>query len=567
MRIYISSSREDLSVARRLAGQLPSHPILADASEVIVYTPLDNMALAGTDDASSGEWQESAARAEQQMADSGFIVLLLSPAALLSPWVARDLDQVYRVRDARVMKFIVKFVLQPISPDPAFDATLDGLQTVDAASLSLDELVGEVAYYATWRVRQTGGSIRFGPTKSRPAPPETDDRDAPFAPGAAAGESGAWEIEEERGEDQYAYPAAPPPPSAPPYIPQPPDVGGVPPSAPPPPAYAPPPPPGEAPSAPPYAQPAPAPQAPPPGYADEPPVSRGRAPDVTTPSTQASGTLQFSAYHPNTVAVETWQTMLVYTFLSEALAQIQADAATFTELGSAPTVAKGQASRQVEQGVELTAEPHVEGVTFSPARESFVWRGDWHRSLFRFSGSSELAGRPQQGWIDIYAAPMVPVARIDLSIPFHDGHSQLLAARQPRGMVVTSNLYDAVFISYSHRDTEAFRQACDEYKRFGITVYTDQNLPAGAQYESDLARMIAESNIFHLLWSSHSSGSVECRKEWVAALQREASERFIKPWFWKQPLVKVPDEFAQHRISFRYEPLRRSLWRPSTWFA
>jgi hypothetical protein len=50
-------------------------------------------------------------------------------------------------------------------------------------------------------------------------------------------------------------------------------------------------------------------------------------------------------------------------------------------------------------------------------------------------------------------------------------------------------------------------------------------------------------------------------------LQREASERFIKPWFWKQPLVKVPDEFAQHRISFRYEPLRRSLWRPSTWFA
>ena len=27
------------------------------------------------------------------------------------------------------------------------------------------------------------------------------------------------------------------------------------------------------------------------------------------------------------------------------------------------------------------------------------------------------------------------------------------------------------------------------------------------------------------------------------------------------------NEFVQHRISFKYEPLRRSLWRPSTWFA
>src|SRR5215813_11593560 len=98
MRIYISSSREDLPVARNLANQLPSHSTLADVGEVIVYTPLDNLALAGTEDTSSGDWREAAARAERQMADSGFIVLLLSPAALQSSWVARDLDQVSRLR-------------------------------------------------------------------------------------------------------------------------------------------------------------------------------------------------------------------------------------------------------------------------------------------------------------------------------------------------------------------------------------------------------------------------------------------------------------------------------------
>jgi hypothetical protein len=49
-------------------------------------------------------------------------------------------------------------------------------------------------------------------------------------------------------------------------------------------------------------------------------------------------------------------------------------------------------------------------------------------------------------------------------------------------------------------------------------------------------------------------------------LQREPTERFIKPWFWKQPLTPPPSEFTKHRISFKYEPLKRSLWRPSTWF-
>jgi len=180
MRIYISSSREDLSVARNLANQLPSHPTLADVGEVIVYTPLDNLALAGTDDTSSGEWQEAAARAERQMADSGYIVLLLSPAAQQSPWVTRDLDQVSRLRSGDAMKFIVKVTLQPIPPTPA----LDGLQSIDAVSRPLDEVVAEVAYYATSRPRQTGGRTVWAPMTSLPDPSDSFDQEPPFAPGA-----------------------------------------------------------------------------------------------------------------------------------------------------------------------------------------------------------------------------------------------------------------------------------------------------------------------------------------------------------------------------------------------
>jgi hypothetical protein len=265
------------------------------------------------------------------------------------------------------------------------------------------------------------------------------------------------------------------------------------------------------------------------------------------------------------VPVETWNTLLVYTYIAEVLAQVQADAATFTELGSAPTIAQGQSTRAVARGVELTIEPHMEGVTFSPTSDTFVWRDDWRRSLFRFSGTAALAGTEQAGWIDIYAHPMVPIACIDLTFRFHEARLEHLATNRPRGMIITSNIYDSVFISYSHRDTEAFRQACDEYRRFGITIYTDEQLEAGAQYEHELSRMMTAAKVFHLLWSGHSAASPECRKEWLSALQREPTERFIKPWFWKQPLTPPPSEFTQHRISFKYEPLKRSLWRPGTW--
>src|SRR5262249_19975960 len=151
--------------------------------------------------------------------------------------------------------------------------------------------------------------------------------------------------------------------------------------------------PGGAPDGAPVPSPAPAPDQDQQDARKEAPRQRGAA----AASAGDTSTLQFSAYHPNTLTVGVWQTLIVYTYLDEALSQIQADAATFPERGSGPAVAKGQASRQVEKGVELTVEPHMEGVTFSPERESFIWRGDWRRTLFRFAGAADLAGHEQRG--------------------------------------------------------------------------------------------------------------------------------------------------------------------------
>ncbi len=275
-------------------------------------------------------------------------------------------------------------------------------------------------------------------------------------------------------------------------------------------------------------------------------------------------TLQFSAFHPNEIATGAWSTLLVYAYVAEALSQIQADAATFTELGSAPQEARGQSTRRVRQGVELTIEPHMDGVTFSPASDTFVWRGDWRRSLFRLMADARLDGTTQKGWIDIYAGRMSPIASIDVSFSFHRAIPKT-ALSASGGMAVTANAFDTVFISYSHRDEEAMRQARTVYEQLGIAVLVDELLQSGDNFDHRLMDMIQAANVFHLLWSRHSAASDYVRKEWTSALASGKGERFIRPWYWRKPLAPPPSEMEARKVSFKYERLKRRFLKPSTW--
>jgi hypothetical protein len=275
-------------------------------------------------------------------------------------------------------------------------------------------------------------------------------------------------------------------------------------------------------------------------------------------------TLQFTAYHPGATPVEAAQTLLVYSHIAEQAHKVRSDAGTFAELGSMPQVAKGVSLRKVPRNVEITVEPHVEGVTFSPTRDRFIWEGEWRRSLFRYTGAKELAGTTQTGWIDIYAGRVSPICTITVSLTFL-GSSPVASLSVPHGINVTSNVFDKVFISYSHRDREPMRQAREIYESLGVTAYHDDLLEAGDSFELRLAEMIRAANVFHLLWSDAAAQSPEVRKEWLLALQTSRDARFIRPWYWQQPLAPPPDELRARKISFRYEHLRRSLFRPSTW--
>lgn len=449
------------------------------------------------------------------------LIALLSPEALDSSAIVRLLEAYSLLADRPLIAVILRPVALPGSLHPS--------QIVQAESLAPDEVA----------------SIVFPALRKEALPDEW---------------ALEWDLEAER-----ALPPPPPQPSAPPV--EEPGYGerGSITGAPPPPA------PAAEPSAPPPPPPPPAPGALPPDVVGAQPSAQPPAQPSAPPATRggtspATETLQFSAYHPNEAPVEVWQTLLVYAYLPEHLTQVQADAGTFTELGSSPALAQGQSLRKIARNVEITIEPHAEGVTFSPPQDSFIWRGEWHRSLFRYSGAKTLAGTVQKGWIDVYAERIAPICTIEVAFSFHEGIAATSLSAPPHGMAVTTSAFDTVFISYSHRDSEAMRQALETYRKMNITVYNDDQLPSGVNYERELARMIEAANVFHLLWSNASAHSPEVRKECLRALASQKGERFIRPWYWQQPLVTPPAEMQARRISFRYERLRRRLLRPSTWF-
>lgn len=461
------------------------------------------------------------------------VLVLASPQALDSPGIRRLLDGFAGHNDRRVIVVIVRAVALP--------EHLRALLSVDAQHLSPQQLAGMIF----------GDTLREEATLPPPqqTPPVEDEwvagvisPPAPAAePPASPPQPGGLPV----GQPAPQQPPAPAPGYAPPN-----DIyASTPPAAP---YYD-------------YGQPYAEPPAPPTASGGGVGSARGLPLPSRRERPAATERPQFTAYHPNETPVAAPQTLVVYMHLAAQRSQVQADAGTFTELGSAPTTAQGQALRQVPHNVEITVEPHMEGVTFSPPQDSFIWRGEWHRSLFRFTGAEQLAGTKQRGWIDVYADRVSPICTLDVEFSFH-ASIPTASLSVPRGMAVTSNAFDTVFISYSHRDREPMRQARETYQKLGVTTYHDDLLRAGDNYERELAKMIRAANIFHLLWSDDAARSAEVRNEWTLALSSQKGERFIRPWYWQQPIAPPPEELRALKLSFRYERLRRRLLNPSTWF-
>ena len=265
--------------------------------------------------------------------------------------------------------------------------------------------------------------------------------------------------------------------------------------------------------------------------------------------------IQFTAYHPKEVRPETWYTLLAYAHLPEALAAVQSDSRT--RLGSQvgnTGQGRSQATQTIARGAEMVVVPELPGCRFNPPRASFLWVEDWHRAEFRVQATPDLPdfalGQAVNGRVAFYVGPVL-VAEVPIWAHFQ-AEADVSAADLPDTQV-TTDLYQRIFLSYSHQDALVVQQVERAYTVLGMQSLRDVHaLRSGEEWHPALLRHIAQADIFQLYWSNNAKRSTYVEHEWRQALT-QTRPSFIRPLYWEQPMPDPPPELAA--IHFAYFPL------------
>jgi hypothetical protein len=259
-------------------------------------------------------------------------------------------------------------------------------------------------------------------------------------------------------------------------------------------------------------------------------------------------TTQMSAYYPRQVAPRVWRPLLAYVFRTPAARQVLLDAEAelgkdWAEYGQAVE----EAQQQIAEGAPICATPYVEGFQFKPLNLTIGFYEDWERFDFQLRASGAPLDQFASGSIT-FTVEGVIVADVPLSI---------FVSEDVVGQEVeseTTAIYDKVFCSYSHRDTQIVERVEAAYQALGMDYLRDvKTLKSGQQWDAQLLALIEQADIFQLFWSTTAAKSKFVRQEWEHALSLpDKPSNFLRPVFWEMPLPDPPAELGH--IHFRYEP-------------
>lgn len=275
--------------------------------------------------------------------------------------------------------------------------------------------------------------------------------------------------------------------------------------------------------------------------AEKPPAESGPA-SFSVPTTAEDDVL-FSAFHPRALNIGEWQKLLIYAHLQEALDAVKTDSGQVLGLKSPDyRQSEAKATAKIPRGTEITLVPQADGLEFKPQSATLTWSGAWQRADFEMAATDKRAGHVVTGTVACYVGPLL-IAQIKLPVVV----KRPGAAIEPEvdGQAVESaKMYQAVFASYSHADTQVVEAVEAAYKALGMDYLRDvMTLKSGQKWSDQLLKMIEEADIFQLFWSDKSSTSPYCEQEWQYALSLAGRKgpAFIRPVYWQKPIPKVPE--------------------------
>jgi hypothetical protein len=257
----------------------------------------------------------------------------------------------------------------------------------------------------------------------------------------------------------------------------------------------------------------------------------------------------FTALYPGRVRVERWGTLLVYAHLQSALKKVIQDAERFKSELEHPRETTSSSATRLARGTEITIIPTCQDVAFNPERISLQWLEDFHRADFRFQGQKSLRDQIAQGQISVYVGPLL-VCSINLLLNFTRSAGQPCDDYQTPPQAIYHQ--DDIFVSYSHKDSKIVNACREAYKALGFNVLIDvETLRSGQLWNDELKAMIKRANIFQLFWSANYSKSEYCKMEWKYALSLRRGAGFIRPSYWRKPLMPPPPK-ELNRFHFQF---------------
>lgn len=255
-----------------------------------------------------------------------------------------------------------------------------------------------------------------------------------------------------------------------------------------------------------------------------------------------SSSVHFTAHYPAELTPGVWSTLLVYAHVSSALGSVQMDSNSRLGLqAKSHRKRHATATSLIGSGAEITVVPEMPGCRFNPPQASFLWLEDWHRVEFRLQASPELPefeqGTATNCRIAFYVGPVI-VGEIKFGMLFTSDDESINQLYEN----TTTNLYQTIFISYSHEDKNVVEQLEKAYTVLGFECLRDlKTLRSGEKWNQALLKKIEEADIFQLCWSSAAKQSEYVKQEWQYALELNR-DSFIRPVYWETPMPKPPTE-------------------------
>jgi hypothetical protein len=254
--------------------------------------------------------------------------------------------------------------------------------------------------------------------------------------------------------------------------------------------------------------------------------------------------VKLSAYYPRETAPQVWQPLAAYIFRQSAASDVIKDVGTVLGARASEFRRTDDTSRViVNEGAMVTAVPTLPGFQINPPQITLGFFEPMHRFDFKVRATSAPVDQAVNGTLT-FSVEGVIVSELPLSI--YIGHS----VGEALTGAITRPVYQAIFCSYSHKDTQIVERVEKAYKALGLTYLRDvTTLRSGQDWNDELMRLIDKADIFQLFWSEAAANSQFVRQEWEYALKMK---REIRPVYWTQPMAAVPD--ALNAIHFAYTP-------------